>query len=227
MNRTIAIAAGMALAGVMLPGAATADGTGKWYATAAVGMAFPGNGDGNSTDVYGKTEYEYDFDNGFGFSGGVGYDLSPLRVEGVLSWLKADLKSVTTKSIETPDPDPDSDLEDLTNTIGTKVDEKGDISALSVMGNVWWDIDTGSAVTPFVGGGIGMTQLTIRGEGESSVDDWVFAWQIGAGMSYDLGNGTAAQLGYRFFNPGEADFDSLNYEPGGMHIVEAGVRFSF
>ena len=226
MNRTIAIAAGMALAGATLPGAATADGTGKWYGTVAVGMAFPGNGDGNTTDGgYGKVETEFDFDNGFGFSGGVGYDLSPLRVEGVLSWLKTDSKSVTTKSIETPDPDPGK-LDNRTDEIGVKVDGDGYMSALSVMGNVWWDIDTGAAVTPFVGGGIGMTQLSERGDGSSN-DDRVFAWQIGAGVSYDLGNGTVAQLGYRFFNPGEADLDGLNFEPGGIHLVDIGLRYSF
>ena len=236
MKKIIAIAAGMALLAVMPAGPASAEGNSKWYGTVTVGMAFPGDAGASGTDAdYGKIAGEYGLDSGFGFSGGIGYDLSPLRVEGVLSRFGMDIDSAKVTSIETPAPG--GGLPDVTDAVGFKADLDGEASVLALMGNVWLDIDTGSALTPFVGGGVGMAQLdaevdsvTVSGATvpvSAGGDDWVVAWQIGAGVGYRLSGGTTAILGYRFFDMGEADIDGTAIELDGAHIVEIGLRFSF
>ncbi len=108
----------------------------------------------------------------------------------------------------------------------------GELETWSFMYNIWHDFDFGdSPIHPFIGGGVGfaharlqynMTGLTAtgiatttgifgttasisgyRGNGEET--DWGFAYQIGAGLGYDFGNGMMLSAQYRYFNTGAMD----------------------
>jgi len=103
----------------------------------------------------------------------------------------------------------------------------GELDTWSFMMNVWYDFDFGdSPIHPFIGGGIGFahaaldfnmgvtglpntlaglfgTTASYRGNGEAT--DWGFAYQAGAGLGYDLGNGMMLSAQYRYFNTGAMD----------------------
>ena len=78
--------------------------------------------------------------------------------------------------------------------------------------NGYFDINTGTPFTPYLGGGLGMAfnYTELKGEwndgGFESVSksrhDTTFAWNAGAGVSYAFTENVAADLGYRFIGTG-------------------------
>lgn len=108
----------------------------------------------------------------------------------------------------------------------------GELETWSFMYNIWHDFDFGdSPIHPFIGGGIGfaharlqytMSGLTATGiatsgvtfgttasisgyRGNGEATDWGFAYQLGAGLGYDFGNGMMLSAQYRYFNTGAMD----------------------
>ncbi len=114
-------------------------------------------------------------------------------------------------------------------TVQATVATTGEITAFSLMTNVWYDFDLGenSPVTPFIGAGIGVANLAVNYSGHAvlpsnpayylstlgtfqnsitfatDTDDYVFAWQAGAGLSYEFGNGMSLSAQYRYFSTGD------------------------
>lgn len=91
---------------------------------------------------------------------------------------------------------------DLNNIVGISV--VGDISALAFMGNGWYDFDTGTPLIPYLGGGLGFAVITIDSGGSES--DTVFAWQIGAGIGYEVTTGVVVSADYRFLATSDPSF---------------------
>ena len=76
--------------------------------------------------------------------------------------------------------------------------------------------------------------VTTREEGNrGSTTSHNFAWQVGAGFSYDLTDRVDLTLGYRYIDPGDAsyEFDNLVDSPieldTEIHEARAGIRFAF
>lgn len=85
----------------------------------------------------------------------------------------------------------------------------------SVMFNAYYDIDTGTQFTPYVGAGLGVTRLSYT-EQEYGVEKIHKAsneltWQLSVGATYALCDKTSLDLGYRFVKSG--DF-KVHYEDG-------------
>lgn len=150
-------------------------------------------------------------DTGFGFGGAMGYGLdNGLRFEGEVAYRQADIGEMTIGGVPIP--------ADFTT------------DSLSVMANVWYDlpVDLGR-FQPYVGGGIGLadTELTQNGPSVVTFADRVFAYQLGAGTSVDLGDGLEAFVQYRYFG---ADDPSAGFLGGDFdwnlasHNVEGGLR---
>ncbi len=95
----------------------------------------------------------------------------------------------------------------------------GDIETWSFMANLWYDFDLGdSPIRPFIGGGIGLAQVSLnykveglpttftdaffRSTYSANTDDWAFAYQLGAGLGYEFGNGMVLSAQYRYFATG-------------------------
>jgi opacity protein-like surface antigen len=130
------------------------------------------------------------------------------------------------------------------------------LRAWSLMANAWYDFDLGLPVTPYVGGGIGMAMVKVSGTlgrtnsattGEGGPaprtllierlyekNDTVFAWQLGAGVSFPISDGAKLFADYRYFSANDAH---LKFEPGfhggdfnadfNSHNLMVGVRFNF
>jgi len=83
-----------------------------------------------------------------------------------------------------------------------------EVKTRHALANVYYDIATGTKVTPFIGAGLGIGQI----EGKVSSNDWgvsesmkktKFIWQIGAGVSFAASENVAIDLGYRYIDYGD------------------------
>lgn len=80
--------------------------------------------------------------------------------------------------------------------------------------NAYWDIDTGTKLTPYIGAGLGMGFIDTKGkahltDGTDSYSDSTgsktvtnFAWNVGVGLGYDINDNWTIDAGYRFVGLG-------------------------
>jgi opacity protein-like surface antigen len=82
----------------------------------------------------------------------------------------------------------------------------GSFNTLYLLGNLWYDFDTGNSFTPYVGGGLGlavvMPNLNIDPTGKNApytynTDSTALAGQLGAGIKYQIADSISLDLGYR------------------------------
>ena len=177
-------------------------------------------------------------DRGLAVNGAVGYRLAGgLRVEGELGYRKNDLDALDVRepgglAALLPPGAPPAALKG-------KRPIEGDLQALSFMANLWYDIDLEYDMKPYVGAGVGMTRLslTAKSSGVTVADDTdtAFAWQIGAGVGYEIGetgDGRPVVLGldYRFHGGADPTFTGsltgtpFDAEVGGSY-AGVGLRF--
>ena len=99
----------------------------------------------------------------------------------------------------------------------TSYDEtfKNKIQAQTLMLNAYYDIDTGTKLTPYVGAGIGYAKLEAKDEYWNleygkSIDKNNFAWQIGVGAAYNLTNNVSLDAGYRYIDYGNLSSSEID-----------------
>ena len=101
--------------------------------------------------------------------------------------------------------------------------DNGDFSADSVMANFLVRCPEGM-FHPYVGFGIGWSWGDFKSDGNDNTSN-NFAWQILAGLNYEITKNWSADLGYRYFqskySPDSGDVTSKN------HIVLIGVNYHF
>lgn len=163
-----------------------------WYASVFAGATTGGSLDtGYSYDYMGST-YDVDlsaeFDNSYILGVTVGMQVgSNLRAEAELLYAKY---AVDKTKFSYSGYSYSYDAED-----------GDDVGVTYLMGNLWYDIPQmagGMAMTPYVGGGIGLARVTDESDGPDSVDDSNgFAYQIGGGVQFPVGAG-AIDVGYRY-----------------------------
>lgn len=118
---------------------------------------------------------------------------------------------------------------------GSTGDVDGDVSTLSGLANAWVDYKVGR-FTPYIGGGIGLANVSVNDVSILGVDavddsDTVFAYQLGGGVAYSLTSSASLTLDYRYFATADPEFtdaagDDFEAEIG-SHSILAGVRFGF
>ena len=184
----------LAVATLGLSNAAMAQGYNGWYLGARAGVAWL---EDHSSPV-GGVNSSYDFDHGWGLGGSVGYQYGgPWRVELEVAYRKNDLDSVTRGGAR----------------LGGAT---GEMSSLALMLNGFYDIDTGTAFTPYLGLGIGYARvsadgLTATGLGATnSDDDNKFAYQAIAGLAYKLTPEVSLTADYRYFATQDPKFRLSN-----------------
>ena len=107
------------------------------------------------------------------------------------------------------------------------------VTSIDAIASVYYDVDTGTPLTPYVGAGGGMSMITIRrGETANAPSAWAIAFQGAAGVGYDLTDSLTATLGYRLTGTLETEFtladktkEKLKLALG--HHGEVGLRFRF
>ncbi len=150
------------------------------------------------------------YDAGFTGSLAAGYDFAnPLRMELELIRQKSDLEIFSY------------------NNIYGNINE-GDLKKHSLMVNAFYDIDTGSAWTPFVGAGLGWSRIDIDAPGfnGSDSDDDVFAYQFIGGVAYAINEQWSVDAQYRFKGTSDATIDGADFDVNSNDVM-VGLRFSF
>lgn len=106
-----------------------------------------------------------------------------------------------------------------------------EVETQSVMLNGYYDIDTGTKLTPYVGAGIGFAK--VKGimsipstQYYESMDDTTFAWQVGAGVGYAVTENVTVDAGYRYVDYGDISDYDVDIETT-AHELYVGARYSF
>ena len=68
----------------------------------------------------------------------------------------------------------------------------------TALANAYIDMKTASALTPYIGAGLGYQWSYLKDNEEDSFKPHAFAWQVGAGVSYALCDHMSLDLGYRY-----------------------------
>ena len=88
---------------------------------------------------------------------------------------------------------------------------------MSFMANGWYELDTGTPFSPFIGIGLGVANVSSSsGTHKDALDDfeptefsgWGFAYQAGAGLGVEVADGFSIRLGYRLFGTLETTLTS-------------------
>ena len=94
--------------------------------------------------------------------------------------------------------------------------------------NFYYDLDTGTSVTPYVGVGVGYARIAENTNGAESNED-NFAYNVGAGVSVNLTYNMDVEVGYRFTDYGKIkdrtpEYSKRNYD---SQEVLLGLGYTF
>lgn len=123
---------------------------------------------------------------------------------------------------------------DCTNRLGPVAGAGGDVDLWTGLANVYYDIDIGLSLMPYIGGGIGVARysadLAAPGGPALNDSDTVFAYQVSAGLGYAITPSTTIFGGYRYLATQDPEISSAgaNIETEYQsHNAQVGVRFGF
>jgi OmpA-OmpF porin, OOP family len=183
------------------------------------------------------TGFDIDPDTGFVIGGAIGTSLSKwakgLRVELEGSYRRNDVGGFWFT---------DADIPTTTDLTGGPIE--GNMSTFAIMANVWYEIDLGSKLRPYVGGGVGWSRthyeaafLTTTENGTptgpslnttTTNENSGFAWQLGVGFNYEVAPDVDVGLGYRYFvgprvDPFFTSFDGFSNLDNENHTVHVNL----
>lgn len=118
-------------------------------------------------------------------------------------------------------------------------ENKAKVSNKAVMLNLYADFDNPTNITPYIGGGVGLSWLKAdyyAGEKEKVN----LAWQIGAGANIAASENVSFDIGYRYMYNGKLTINDVVYDPlyniyeerhfkleSYSHNIYLGLRYSF
>jgi OmpA-OmpF porin, OOP family len=220
-------AAAAAAALLLLPEPALAQPEGGPYLEAHLGYGFP-----EQVDVDGEAEVpllgtlgfdgDIELDDAYVLGGALGYGLAlgpgagRLRLEANVSWRENDL--------------------DRLEAEGFDVEGDGELGLLVGLVNAYYDLDLGLPLRPYVGGGVGAARVSVDVDAGDLLDaddeGWAFAWDLAAGLGYEVVDGLELTGGYRYLRVEGTDFGiggggELDVDHYASHEVLLGLRYTF
>ncbi len=148
---------------------------------------------------------EVSFEAGWNAGGAIGYDFGMFRTDFEFGYRKNGLESITWDGIS----------ESLTENI----------TVMSYLANGYFDFDTSTAFTPYVGFGVGFANIEIPADTDS-----VFAYKITAGLEYALSPAFSLTGDYTFFGTSDSKFTDSGVtieSEYDSHNINAGIRLNF
>ncbi len=208
------VAALVLTAVLALPGIAEAYPKQGYYAALGGGLGFETDSDATVAGVTNRLE----FDPGFTLSGSAGYGFeNQLRPEFEISYRKNKVSKVT----------------------GTGAGAKsGHYDAIGFLGNLFYDFDTHTGLTPYLGAGAGVALVqaenagTIVGGTTLDSQETTFAYQAIGGLAYEITERLDITADYRYFATLEPEFStktglSSSDATYGNHTFMMGLRYIF
>lgn len=172
------------------------------------------------------------------FRATLGYDFGAIRSDFEIAYSHSRIKSLTLSSINGAAPGltpaDAQDVCDYLETTGCTLSgntitygDGGRVRQLSALANIWLDLPLGKAITPYAGGGVGVTGYQVDGEGKAR-----FAWQLGAGVAVKLSGTVALTADFRHRETKGASLPWDNNSGTNVGTVRnnsftAGLRFTF
>lgn len=96
----------------------------------------------------------------------------------------------------------------------------GQVKQTAIMLNAYWDIETGTRFTPYLGAGLGTAYVDVDTTGGD--DNWEFAYQGMAGANFAIDPRWTVGAEYRYFGTTEVGSTDIN-----NHAVLGNVRYAF
>lgn len=94
----------------------------------------------------------------------------------------------------------EGELSYSSRNLGTFPGASGSLSTLYLLANAWFDLDTGSAFTPYIGGGLGVADIMPNmafGGNTFTTSAFAPAAQLGVGVKFNVADNMSIDLGYR------------------------------
>lgn len=220
INVLFASALALVLSGVIASPVAAAP-----YAEIGLGGALPFERDlKNDLSPDAKLSYK----NAFAITGAVGYSFNNgFRVDAEYGYHAPDFDKLKGHIVGVPVEFTGADGAGLTVNTFTA--------------NGYYDLKTGTPITPFIGGGLGIGSLSAEATGPNIFTDddaVVFAYQATAGASFALSDNFALTASYRYLGTTEGTFstritDGVNSLTGdakasySANVLRAGMRYTF
>ncbi len=184
------------------------------YVSGGIGLSLVDDVDLNDR-AFPRADTQVGFDSGVSYQGALGYRMDNLRFEGEISYQTNDMDTI--------------------ESYGRDYGASGDVTALAFLANAYYDFPNSTVFTPFVTAGLGVAEVEVddfRIPGTSSRiysdDDTVFAWQVGAGVSYAVNEMFDVELKYRYFMTDDLNFsDNIEVDGPNSHNISLGLRYYF
>lgn len=181
------------------------------YVSGFVGVSVPRNANVTGYDYFLDKSFNerVEFDPGINIGGTIGFDYGFIRLEGELSYKHGEMATI---------------YDQAGNYRYRNVD--GTLGALGMMFNTFLDLHNPSPLTPYLGGGVGFASMYLSDTfvpGDplpiyQEDDDFVFAYQAGAGLEIAFNPRLSLDFGYRYFATTQARF-------GSNHDVTTDLKF--
>jgi len=171
--------------------------------TCVIGAGTPGSpADPDGPSVTTTTPISFAYDNGFGGGFTLGYLFEGgLRPELNFSFNENDVERFVVN--------------------GSAVDSSNTtLRAMRLMANVWYDVDFGGPVMPYLGAGFGF-QNTELSRQNTKADDNTTAYQLGAGVNFWVSDRTALSLDYRYLVAQEPELSSRDASSGSTTTLKS------
>jgi opacity protein-like surface antigen len=168
-------------------------GPGVWFEKDGKAFYYEDGTKKSGTPTLKEIDLDAGFDLGWTAGGALGYQFGDIRAEAEVTYTSANQnKSGSTEGEDFKDP----------------YDTLPSLNILSFMANGWYEIDTGTMFSPFIGLGLGGFHGVLSGGKPKNAGTdfkvkesagWGFAVQGGAGVAVEVADGLSIQLGYRLF----------------------------
>ena len=203
LSSALLAVAPLALFSAGTAGAEEVEKTTGYYFTVGAGAAWSQNVDASHPDYasrwstgeifYGSIQPKFDLNAGFAGETGLGYDFGDLRAELTYVYASASVESVTGSGRESGTVLGRSYAQ---FPYDIKVSGKGSFSTNSVFVSGYYDISTGGALTPYLGGGLGYTSVTVPGQ-SGSIPATLNGIRYPLRPKMSSAGGSAGALGYQ------------------------------
>ncbi len=192
-----------------------------FYATLGVGGAWPQNVTGDTTALGVGVSGSYGLNGGFSGEVGAGYDFGAVRGELTYTYTGATLNSLTLKAL---------------GASGSAAINNGNVSTNSVLVSAYVDIPTKSKLTPYLGGGLGYTNVSWGAYSASafgatltqqSGNQGVLGYQAKLGVSYQVRAKADVFVEGTYQGSSGFSVDRVNYDSLSAFGARVGARYRF
>jgi opacity protein-like surface antigen len=190
-----------------------------WYLTVGAGAVWPGNINysANKYPLSATSQPRGVLEQNAGFSvdGGIGYDFGAIRTELTYGYSGPSVDSVVSRDLSRSFSD------------GGKIDKN------DIMLSAYWDVIPFGRFTPYIGGGIGYSDLSFPSFNGGSYynppyhDKGLFGWQAKVGLSYALAYNWDVYAEGTFSGTGNAQFEGVNFSSYQDVGAKLGFRYRF